>query len=54
MNKSCEELQKELDEATAKLEQYQYQQQRLESRLNELKELLRFVGLYREAPFPCW
>jgi len=37
MNKSREELQKELDEAIAKLEQYQHQQQRLESRLNDYK-----------------
>ncbi len=37
MKKSREELQKELDGATAKLEQYRHQQQRLESRLNDYK-----------------
>ncbi len=41
MEKSREELQKELDEATAKLEQYQHQQQRLENRLNDYKETRR-------------
>ncbi len=41
MEKSREELQKELDEATAKLEQYQHQQQRLENRLNDYKEIRR-------------
>ncbi len=41
MEKSYEELQKELDEATAKLEQYQHQQQRLENRLNDYKEIRR-------------
>ncbi len=41
MEKSREELQKELDEATARLEQYQHQQQRLENRLNDYKEIQR-------------
>ncbi len=41
MNKSREELQKELDEAAAKLEQYQHQQHRLERRLNDYKETRR-------------
>ncbi len=41
MDKSHEELQKELDEATAKLEQYQHQQWRLENRLNDYKETRR-------------
>jgi len=41
MDKSREELQKELDEASAKLEQYQHQQQRLESRLNDYKKTRR-------------
>ncbi len=38
MDKSREELQKELDEATAKLEQYQHQGQRLENRLRYYTE----------------
>ncbi len=38
MEKSREELQKELDEATAKLEQYQRKGQRLENRLSYYKE----------------
>ncbi len=38
MEKSREELQKELDEATAKLEQYQRKGQRLENRLRYYKE----------------
>jgi len=41
MDKSRKELQKELAEATAKLEQYQHQQQRLENRLNDYKETRR-------------
>jgi len=41
MEKSREELQRELNEATAKLEQYQHQQQRLENRLNDYKEIRR-------------
>ncbi len=41
MEKSRVELQKELYEATAKLEQYQHQQQRLENRLNDYKEIRR-------------
>ncbi len=41
MDKSREELQKALDGATAKLEQYQHQQQRLENRLNDYKETRR-------------
>ncbi len=38
MNKSHEELQKELDAATAKLEQYQHQGQRLENYLRYYTE----------------
>ncbi len=38
MDKSREELQQELDEATAKLEQYQHQGQRLENRLRYYTE----------------
>ncbi len=38
MNKSREELQKELDEATAKLEQYQRKGQRLENRISYYKD----------------
>ncbi len=38
MEKSREELQRELDEATAKLEQYQHQGQRLENRLRYYTE----------------
>ncbi len=38
MEKSREELQKELDEATAKLEQYQRKGQRLENRIRYYKE----------------
>ncbi len=38
MNKSHEELQKELDAATAKFEQYQHQDQRLETRLRYYTE----------------
>ncbi len=41
MKKTREELQKELDEATAKLEQYQHRQQRLENRISDLKEVQR-------------
>jgi len=41
MKKTREELQKELDEATAKLGQYQHQQQRLENRISDLKEVQR-------------
>jgi len=41
MKKTREELQKELDEANIKLEQYQHQQQRLENRLNDYKEIRR-------------
>ncbi len=41
MKKTREELQKELDEATAKLAQYQHRQQRLENRINDLKEVQR-------------
>jgi len=41
MKKTREELQKELDEAIAMLEQYQHRQQRLESRLNDCKETRR-------------
>ncbi len=38
MEKSREELQKELDEATTKLEQYQRKGRRLENRLSYYKE----------------
>ncbi len=38
MKKSREELQKELDEATAKLEQYQHKGQRLENRIHYYTE----------------
>jgi len=38
MNKSREELQKELDEANIKLEQYQHKQRRLENRINYYKD----------------
>ncbi len=41
MEKTREELQKELDEAIAKLEQYQHRQQRLENRISDLKEIQR-------------
>ncbi len=41
MKKSREELQKELDEVTAKLAQYQHRQQRLENRLNDYRETRR-------------
>ncbi len=41
MEKTREELQKELDEAIAKLEQYQHRQQRLENRISDLKEVQR-------------
>ncbi len=41
MEKSRQELQKELDEAIAKLEQYQHRQQRLENRISDLKEVQR-------------
>ncbi len=41
MHKLREELQRELKEATAKLEQYQHQQKRLENRLNDYKEIRR-------------
>ncbi len=37
MNKSREELQKELDETTTKLEQYQHKGQRLENRISYYK-----------------
>jgi len=38
VKKSREELQKELDEANAKLEQYQHKQQRLENRVRYYTE----------------
>jgi len=38
MNKSREELEKELSEATAKLEQHQHKQRRLENRVNYYKD----------------
>jgi len=38
MNKSREELQKELDEASAKLEQYQHKGQRMENRISYDKD----------------
>lgn len=41
MEKSRKELQKELGEATAKLEQYQHQQQRLANRISDYKEVQR-------------
>ncbi len=41
MEKTREELQKELDEAIAKLEQNQHRQQRLENRISDLKEIQR-------------
>ncbi len=41
MRKTREELQKELDEATTKLEQYRRQQERLENRINDFKEVQR-------------
>ncbi len=41
MEKTREELQKELDEAIAKLKQYQHRQQRLENRINDFKEVRR-------------
>ncbi len=41
MKKSREELEKELDEANIKLAQYQHQQQRLENRINDFKEVQR-------------
>ncbi len=41
MKKTREELQKELDEAIVKLEQYQHRQQRLENRISDLKEVQR-------------
>ncbi len=41
MKKTREELQKELNEAIAKLEQYQHRQQRLENRINDFKEVQR-------------
>ncbi len=41
MEKSREELQKELEEVTAKLAQYQHRQQRLENRFNDYTETRR-------------
>ncbi len=41
MKKTREELEKELDEANIKLAQYQHQQQRLENRINDFKEVQR-------------
>ncbi len=41
MEKSREELQKEYDEAFSKLEQCRHQQQRLENRINDFKEVQR-------------
>ncbi len=41
MEKSREELQKEYDEAISKLEQCRHQQQRLENRINDFKEVQR-------------
>ncbi len=41
MKKSREELEKELEIAVAKLAQYQHQQQRLENRINDFKEVQR-------------
>ena len=41
MEKSREELQKEYDEATIKLEQYRHKQQRLENRIEDYRQSQR-------------
>ena len=54
MKKSREELQKELDEANAQLEQYQHRCQRLENRLRYYTDAqLKTVGLENEVVVQC-